>query len=367
MPTPLYTPRINNNDDTVRLTAVLAAIGAPLRIGDPLVDIETDKASFTVESEHEGYLLGVLAQPGDTIQVGSILAWIGSTPEEAMPAAAVPKGASASPGGISLKAALLLARFGLDASRVPASGDRLSAEDVRRYAEERNLTPARAPRAEEASKRSSPSAPGHGVDLSPHERGMLRTVEWHRDEAVAAYAEVAYDPAPWERYAAGFQREKKLLMNPLLALLAFKLVQAAKEQPEINATINGDARYVYRHVNLGFTVQSGERLYVVVAPEAESMTEAAFVARLNELQRAAMKNALAPQNTSGATIGFSSMARWSVTRHMPVLLPHTALMLAHTAPQNGSATLGATYDHRVLSGWQAVRALQHVARFAETL
>ena len=50
MPIPLHTPRINNNDDTVRLTKVLVAVGGPIRRGDPIIDIETDKAVFTVES-----------------------------------------------------------------------------------------------------------------------------------------------------------------------------------------------------------------------------------------------------------------------------------------------------------------------------
>ena len=74
-----------------------------------------------------------------------------------------------------------------------------------------------------------------------------------------------------------------------------------------------------------------------------------------------MRNALRPDETSGATVGFSSMARWAVGRHVPVLLPQTAFMVAHTAPCGGSTTLGVTYDHRVLNGGEVVRALQLLA------
>lgn len=365
MPTPLHTPRINNNDDTVRLTKILVAIGAPIRRGEPIIDIETDKAVFTVESEHDGYLLGVLAEPGDTINVGSILAWIGSTADEAMPAAAHTNGVSGPKHGVSLKAAILLSKYGLDASSVPASGDRLSGEDVRQYIEAKGLRPPET--AKPATKSSTPQSSGRTVELTPVERGMLRTVEWHRDEAAAAYVEISYDPSDWQQYAAEVQKSRKLLVNPLLSLLAWRLVQLAKAQPEINSTMSGDSRYAYDHVNLGFTVQAGDRLYVVVVPEAESLDEAEFVTRLGELQRTAMKHALTPKQTSGATIAFSSMARWAVTRHMPVLVPHTSMMVAHTAtPQAGSATLGATYDHRVLSGWHAVRVLQSLSRVQES-
>ena len=200
------------------------------------------------------------------------------------------------------------------------------------------------------------------VDLSSVERGMLRTVEWHRAEAAAAYLEIVYDPSEWERYAAGFQQSNRLLLNPLLSLFSWRLVQLAKARPHLNATIAGESRYLYDHVNLGFTVQAGDRLYMAIVPEAETLSETDFVARLGEVQRAAMKNALDPAHSSGATIAMSSMARWAVTRHIPVLAPHTALMIAHTAQQASSATLGASYDHRALSGWDVVRVLQDLAR-----
>jgi pyruvate/2-oxoglutarate dehydrogenase complex dihydrolipoamide acyltransferase (E2) component len=361
MAIPLHTPRINNNDDTVRLTTILLAVGAPLRRGDPIADIETDKASFTVESEHDGYLLGVLPQPGDTIQVGSIFAWIGSTPDEAVPADSLQQSGSSGPRrDASLKAAMLLSRYGLDSASVPAAGERLSAEDVERYVRTNGLWPPED--GARQSHRQMPPSPGSLVGLMPMERGMLRTVAWHRDEAAAGYVEIAWDPAPWLEYAAGFQKSKQLLMSPLLSLLAWKLVQLARSHPRINMTMVGEARYVYEHVNLGFTVQAGERLYVIVMPEAETLSEEQFVERLGELQRSAMKGALAPAQTSGATIAFSSMARWPVTRHIPLLVPHTAMMVAHTAPQSSSATLGATYDHRVLSGWDVVRVLQDLSR-----
>jgi hypothetical protein len=83
------------------------------------------------------------------------------------------------------------------------------------------------------------------------------------------------------------------------------------------------------------------------------MEETDLVEQLGRLQRAAMKHSLAPEQTSGATIGFSSMARWNVTRHIPVLLPRTSLMVAHSA-----TTFGAGYDHRLLTGFDVVEVLR---------
>jgi pyruvate/2-oxoglutarate dehydrogenase complex dihydrolipoamide acyltransferase (E2) component len=186
---------------------------------------------------------------------------------------------------------------------------------------------------------------------------MLRTVLWQKTEAVPGFLELAYDPQPWATYAAEFQQQHRLLMSPLLSLFARRLVQIAAERPGINSTIAGDEKHVYEHVNLGFIVQSADTLYVVVAKKAETLDELAFVQSLGDLQRAAMRNKLQPENASGATVGFSSMARWPVISHVPVLLPQTAVMIAHTAPIDGVARLGATYDHRVLSGGDVTQLL----------
>ncbi len=179
---------------------------------------------------------------------------------------------------------------------------------------------------------------------------MARTVLWHRDEAAAGYIELVHDPQLWETYAAEFQKTHGLLLNPLLALMAWRLAKLAAENPRLNATAATDGAYLYSQVNLGFTVQAGTSLYVVVVHDAASKSEAEFVRNLSDLQRAAMKRALKAGQTAGATIGFTSMARWNnVARHIPILIPQTSLMLAHSSKINGLTYLGASYGTTVCS------------------
>lgn len=365
MPVPLRTPRINNNDDTVRLSQIIARPGASVRAGEQVAEIETDKATFTVEAEQDGYVLSVHGSEGDIIEVGSILMWMGSTPNEQVPventahSGALPAGAVTA----SLKASLLLQRYGLDVSNVPASGTRLSVADVEAHVAKNGLQPAVLLAAAAAVPQVSlPSVPGTVNRLSPEDRGMLRTVLWHRDEAVAGHVEIHYDPRPWADYAMAFQKSENLLLSPLLALMAWRLVQVAKEDPRLNSTIAGDRRHVYDHVNLGFTVQNKNTLYLAVVEKAEQLLVREFIDGLSELQRKAMKDSLKPQESSGSTIAFTSMARWKVSRHAPILPPHNSLIVAHTASVSPeTAFLGATYDHRALSGGDVVRALQKVS------
>jgi pyruvate dehydrogenase E2 component (dihydrolipoamide acetyltransferase) len=345
MPTPIYTPRINNNDDTVKLAAVLVPIGSRIKSGDPIIDVETDKATFTVESAIDGYLLAVNGETGDTLEVGSILGWIGATADEQVVSEKVAATTAENGSGPSLKALLLLKAHGLKVSDVPHTG-RLTAADVERAASGRKLETVWA----------QSSIPGRVEPFTPEEKGMAKTVTWHRDEAAAGYIEVSLDPQKWEDYAAEFQKSRGLLMSPLLALMAWRLGKLAAENPRINATATAGGAYLYDKVNLGFMVQVQRSLYLVVVRDAASKTEAEFVSELSELQRAAMKRSLKAEQTADATIAFTSMARWNVARHVPILVPQTSLIVGHSAK-----VLGASYDHRLLTGFDVAQVLRELS------
>jgi pyruvate dehydrogenase E2 component (dihydrolipoamide acetyltransferase) len=265
-------------------------------------------------------------------------------------------------GDMTAKVRLLLRRHGLAADAIPRSGPRLLASDIEAY------VAARPGGVAVSAPRQPVQLPALAAiePLTPAARGMLATVTWQRDHAATAYLEIDYDPRPWETAATAFMRQHRLLFSPLLSLMAHRLAQLAPGLGA-NATVleDGEARLVrYHKVNLGFTVQAGEVLYFCVVEAADAMEPAQFVARLFDLQRRAMGHKLTPAEMSGATIGFTSMARWGVQRHQPVLAPNTAVMIAHAAAAPGGerAVLGITYDHRLLSGFDAVRLLKKLVQ-----
>jgi pyruvate/2-oxoglutarate dehydrogenase complex dihydrolipoamide acyltransferase (E2) component len=365
MALPIPIPRVNNNDDTVKLVRLAVAVGEQVHEGDLVFEVETEKAVVGIEAEQDGYVLAINHSVGDTVPVGAIAMWLGDTADEPVPQDAAPAAAEAADEGVTAKALLLLRRHNLSADAVPRSGPRLTAADVEAFVAAGEEPPAEAPRP------AGPNLPAAADlrPLTPAERGMVNTVTWQREHAVATYLEIDYDPRPWNDYAAAFARAGRQLLNPLLALIAYRLVRLAAEA-NANATIleDGDlTRASYQHLNLGFTVQAGESLFLCVVDLADTLDESAFVARLGELQRRAMANRLAPVEMRGATIGFTSMARWGVRRHIPVLAPQTALMVAHCAPcpDGTQAVLGATYDHRLLTGFDVARLLQKLANPAK--
>lgn len=367
-----HVPRINNNDDEVKLVGLQVAVGDRVAKGQVIAQVETDKAVVDVEAADEGFVLAIRGELEAMVQVGSVLCWTGATADEPAPAETAPAGAGAPAAGRvgvpTAKAAALLAQHGLQAEQVPCEGERLTVADIERFlaggGSSETKAPAPAPAA--APRETKPEIPGQLKALKSEERGMLATVLWHRDTAVPGYIELTYDPAPWDAHAAAFGSAEKLLLNPLLPLLAWRLVELAVEDPRLNATIVGNQRHEYDTVNLGFTVQAGEVLYLAVLRDAAKLGALGFVNQLVDLQRRAAAHKLGPQEVQGATVGFSSMARWKVSRHVPILSPHTAIMVAHAQGHDGTAVLGATYDHRVLNGADVAGLLRKLSKPPKT-
>jgi pyruvate/2-oxoglutarate dehydrogenase complex dihydrolipoamide acyltransferase (E2) component len=360
MAVPIHVPRINNNDDEVKLIDLRVAVGDRVAAAQVIAAVETDKAVVDVETPTEGFVLAVMGELASTVRVGSVLLWLGATADEAVPtsSAAATSASGGGAGAPTAKSLALLQEYGLAAADVPCGGDRLSAQDVRRHVTARGLHPAQ-PRGTATRPASTPpEETGTPRPLQSHERGMLHTVSWQRDVAAAGYIEMALDTAAWDRQAAAFAEQHKLLLNPLLPLMAWQLVELATAMPKLNATIVDEQRLEFDRVNLGFTVQAGEVLYLTVVRDASALGKVGFVNRLVDIQRRAASHKLDAPELQGATIGFSSMARWKVMRHVPLLAPNTALMVAHTVGPDGQGVLGATYDHRVLHGGEVASLLR---------
>ena len=80
MPYPLYAPRVNNNDDIVRIVELSVNVGDFVKVGESIAAVETDKAIVEVEAERDGYVLKILPEPDEKVAVGSVVVWFGDSP-----------------------------------------------------------------------------------------------------------------------------------------------------------------------------------------------------------------------------------------------------------------------------------------------
>src|SRR5438045_9569850 len=82
MPSPLHVPRVNNNDDSVRIVELRVNEGDFVTGGQIIGAVETDKAVLDVPAERDGYVLKILHRTGETASVGWVFIWMGEIDTE---------------------------------------------------------------------------------------------------------------------------------------------------------------------------------------------------------------------------------------------------------------------------------------------
>ncbi|HZI90225.1 MAG TPA: biotin/lipoyl-containing protein, partial [Thermoleophilaceae bacterium] len=75
-------PRLSDSMEEGTVLKWLVEVGGEVKRGQPLVEIETDKANMTHEADTDGVLLEVLANEGDTLAIGEPIARVGEEGEE---------------------------------------------------------------------------------------------------------------------------------------------------------------------------------------------------------------------------------------------------------------------------------------------
>src|ERR687886_87745 len=81
MATDVTMPRLSDSMEEGTILKWLVEPGGEVKRGEPLVEIETDKANMTYESDTDGTLIEVVAQEGDTLAIGEVIARIGEEGE----------------------------------------------------------------------------------------------------------------------------------------------------------------------------------------------------------------------------------------------------------------------------------------------
>src|SRR3954452_17044615 len=79
-------PRLSDSMEEGTVAKWLVEVGAEVTRGQPLVEIDTDKATMEYEAESDGTLLQILVAEGETAPIGAPIAWVGAS-DEAVPAA----------------------------------------------------------------------------------------------------------------------------------------------------------------------------------------------------------------------------------------------------------------------------------------
>jgi pyruvate/2-oxoglutarate dehydrogenase complex dihydrolipoamide acyltransferase (E2) component len=372
-------PDVGEGIATAEIIAWQVAEGDRVREHQDLVEIQTDKATVVIPCPADGVITRLCGEPGDTLDVGSVLAVIEADRAAANGGSAAPAESATTPAprareadarvrsaprtGVPLAAPTtrrLARELGVALEEVTGSGPhgRILREDVERAAAGDGApgeappagaspggppAPAGAPQrgaaaasraaralAAPPARQSGSGAPGEVVPL----RGVRRTIAhaltraWLEVPRIIDYREV--DATALVRARASLRRRAvergedalaKALTPTPFAVRA--VILAAREHPYVNASIDLEAEEItlHGHYHVGIAAAGPDGLTVPVVHDADRRSLAELAHEIAALSQAARERKLRPDQLAGPTItvnNFGSLGTWMGT---PIVRP----------------------------------------------
>jgi len=375
-------PALEMAQETGKVLAWRKKEGERVSKGEPLLEIETDKAVVEIESPGDGELTGITANAGAVIPVGETIAWL-VAPGEKPPlksAAVVPAARASSGSGhqvsavapaslkqietapqISPKARRLASELGIEISKILGTGPNgtISTEDVETFANTKN-TP----------------APSGVEPLSQVARLMAErtTQAWTSVPHFFLVREVD----------AGRLVERQKQLNPeiekthgvrltitdlLVALVARVLVK----HPIMNSSWTGERIQTNREINICVAMAAKDGVVGAVIPKADRAKLGEISTQRRGLTERARAGRLRPADIVGGTFTLSNLGMYKVDAFSAIITPPQAAILAvgtiadRVVPVDGQPgirpmmTITLASDHRVVDGARAAEFLGELA------
>ncbi len=412
-------PQLGESVVEARVARWLKKEGDAIAVGDPLVELETEKIDLEVNADQAGVLGKILRQEGEDVKVGEPLASIeagsgapaeaaaptGAAPPPDAPASATPAppeaitpAVAAAPAGTaadaprSTPAARKAAEVHqVDMAQVQGSGDagRVMRRDVQAAAGQ-TAAPAAAPPAAPAPKAApTPAArpavaPGsrteERVRMSKRRLTIARNlVEAQRTAAMlTTFNEVDMTELMGLRERRKEQFAKRHGVGIGIASFFVKAAVAAlKSFPRLNAEIQGEEMVLKHYYDVGIAVGADQGLVVPVIRSAEQLSFAGIELAIRDFAARAKNNTLTLEDLKGGSFTITNGGVFGSLLSTPILNPpQVGILGLHKIEDRPVAIKGQvvirpmmylalSYDHRIVDGLEAVQFLVKVKEFIE--
>jgi pyruvate dehydrogenase E2 component (dihydrolipoamide acetyltransferase) len=391
--------------------------GAPVKSGDVLAEVETDKAVMELVARGDGILRKQLVAEGATAPVGQLVGVIGTADEDISalvggaaapapaappaPAPAAPKAESApvrapatpttgidaprseqaphaaeSDGTRSSPLARRIAREGgleLGSVRGTGPGGRIIKRDV----EEALSSPVAAKATAAAPRRASSGADFEDVALTQIRKTIAKRLAESIGPIPTFYltAELDLGRVTEMRTAmAAIGDEFKVSVNDIM----MKAVATALSQhPECNAHWLGDKIRYYNRVHLGMAVATDDGLIVPVIFDADTKRLSEIGAESRALAKRARERKLKPEEYTGSTFSVSNLGMFGIDQFTAIINPPEVGILAIGSAEHKPVLIDGeeqwrprvrvtlSCDHRVIDGAVGAKFLQTLRRLVE--
>lgn len=367
----------------------LKQVGEAVKIGDPVVELETDKVNLEVAAEEDGVLASIVAEEGATVSVGAALAVIdaGAAPAPQRQAAPPEPPAQASAeapeaGPRATPDVRRLAREqGVDLNQVSGSGPRgrILRDDLGSQPPAAAPAP-QAPTVQSAAPAMETNRGDERVPMSSrrqtiarrlveaqHSAAMLTTfneVDMTNILAVRARRKDAFK----ERYGVGLG---------FMSFFTRATVGALKLFPRLNAEIQGTDMILKHYYDIGVAVSTDSGLVVPVVRDADRLSFAEIERQVADMAQRARHNKLSLKELQGGTFTITNGGVFGSLLSTPILnAPQVGILGMHKIEERPIALSGQvvirpmmylalSYDHRIVDGSEAVRFLVAIKEFLE--
>jgi pyruvate dehydrogenase E2 component (dihydrolipoamide acetyltransferase) len=377
-------PALEMAQETGKLIAWRKKEGDHVTKGEPLLEIETDKAVVEVEAPADGVLAGITAAAGADIPVGQTIAWIvapgekppmdgataapaarGKTESHALPTAASASGPSAAQAArTSPKARRLAKELGVDIAAVRGSGPggEVLASDVQ----------AAAPVASSASAKKSGSieVPSTLSRLMAERTTQSWTTVPHFfvTREIDASALNAYR----EGVVAEIERTHHIRITHTDLLVAL-VSRVLLKHPRLNSSWTAEGIRLHDHVDMGVAIAVNDGVVAAVILNAHTATLAEIAQQRSGITERARAGKLRPADIAEATFTISNLGMYKVDQFTAIIAPPQAAILAvgsiadRVVAVDGKPavrpmmTLTLSCDHRAADGAKAALFLNDLA------
>jgi pyruvate dehydrogenase E2 component (dihydrolipoamide acetyltransferase) len=392
-------PALEMAQETGKLLAWRKKEGDRVSKGEPLLDIETDKAVVEVEAPADGFLAGIKASEGTDIPVGQTIAWIveaGENPpadvitpapsaragahansdvsqsRRPAPGPSVPLSAAPAP-KISPKARRLAKELAIDIAVVQRTGaaGEILASDVESAARARGASDAAA--SDSASMQESgnvevPTAVGR-LMAERTSQSWTTVPHFFLSRDVDASALNSYR----ERVLRDTERTDAARVTHTDLLVAL-VARALQKHPRLNASWSSAGVRLHKYVNMGVAIAVSDGVVTAVIANAHRATLAEIASQRRDIADRARSGKLRPADISGATFTISNLGMYQVDQFQAIIVAPQAAILAvgairerviavHGKPVvQPMMTLTVSCDHRVVDGACAAMFLSDLAQ-----
>src|SRR5690349_16461187 len=373
------------------------AVGEHIEADEAIVEISTDKVETEIPSPASGQVVEILVEPGQTVDVGSVLARIEVTGDrsqvtEPEPAAAPAPPANGNGNGhakprngappISPVVRRMADEHDIDLSQISGSGrlGRVTKRDVLAYLHDRDEGVVEAPK--EATLHIESPYVEEPVEsrVTSHESRteplslMRRQIGEHM---VRSLHTAAHCTTIVEADMSAIEAARGRLSY--LPFVARATIAALREFPMLNATLEGDQLTVHEEVHLGIAVSLGENgLIVPVVKNAHELSHEGLAAKIKDLAERARSKRLTPDEVSGGTFTITNPGAFGALLATPIInQPQVAILDLEAVTKrpvvvNGDSIairpmtyLCMSWDHRALDGALAAQFLSSVRKHLE--